>query len=48
MSSPNVATGQDSEIPVLEDISEEEVEAAPASKSKEMAPKVVKLKVPQK
>ena len=48
MSSPNVASRQDSENPALEDISEEEVEAAPAGKSKEMTPKVAKLKVPQK
>ena len=33
MASPNVAAGQDSEIPALEDISEEEVETARASKS---------------
>ena len=46
MASPNVAAGQDSEIPVLEDILEEEVEKARASKSKEMTPKVAKLKVP--
>ena len=48
MSSPNVATRQDSEIPVLEDISEEEVETAQAGKSKEMTPKATKLKVPRK
>ena len=48
MSSPNVATRQDSEIPVLEDILEEEVETARAGKSKEMTHKAVKLKVPQK
>ena len=48
MSSPNVATGQDSEIPELEDILEEEVEAAPAGKSKEKSFKVAKLEVPRK
>ena len=48
MASPNVAAGQDSKIPVLEDISEEEVEMARAGKSKEMTPKVAKLKVPRK
>ena len=48
MASPNIAAGQDSEIPALEDISEEEVEMAHASKSKEITPKVAKLKVPQK
>ena len=48
MASPIVAAEQDSEIPVLEDISEEEVEMACACKSKEMTPKVAKLQVPQK
>ena len=48
MVSPNVAAGQDSKILALEDISEEEVETACAGKSKEMTPKVAKLKVPQK
>ena len=48
MASPNVAAGQDSEIPALEDISEEEVETAHAGKSKETTPKVAKLKVPRK
>ena len=48
VSSPNVATGQDSEIPALEDITNEEVEAAPAGGSKETTPKGMKLKVPQK
>ena len=48
VSSPNVATGQDSEIPALEDITNEEVEAAPAGGSKETTPKGTKLKVPQK
>ena len=48
MASPNVAAEQFSEIQALEDISEEEVEMARAEKSKEMTPKVAKLKVPQK
>ena len=48
MVSPNIAAGQDSKIPVLEDISQEEVEMARAGKRKEMTPKVAKLKVPQK
>ena len=48
MASPNVAAEQVSEILALEDISEEEVEAARAKKSKDMTPKVAKLKVPQK
>ena len=48
MSSPNVATGQDSEILALEDITDEEVEAASASRSKETTPKGTKLKVPRK
>ena len=48
VSSPNVVTGQDSEIPALEDITDEEVEAAPAGGSKETTPKGMKLKVPQK
>ena len=48
MASPNVAAGQDSKIPALEDILEEEVETAHAGKSKEMTPKVAKLKVPRK
>ena len=45
---PNVAAEQDSEIPALEDILEEEVETARVGKSKEMTPKVAKLQVPQK
>ena len=36
------------ENPVLEDISEEEVEMARVGKSKEMTPKVAKLQVPRK
>ena len=47
MTSPSVATGQDSEIPALEDITDEEVEAASAGRSKETTPKGTKLKVPQ-
>ena len=46
--SPSVATGQDSEIPALEDITNEEVEQASAGGSKETTPKGAKLKVPQK
>ena len=46
--SPSVATSQDSEIPALEYITNEEVEAAPAGISKETTPKGVKLKVPRK
>ena len=42
MVSPNVSGKQASEIPELEDISEEEAETARAKSS----PKVVKLKVP--
>ena len=45
--SPNVAA-EVSEIPALEDISEEEGETARAEKSKDMTPKVAKLKVPRK
>ena len=48
MASPDVAAKQVSEILVLEDISEEEVEMARVGKSKETTPKVVKLQVPQK
>ena len=46
VSPPNVATGQASEILALEDITNEEVEAAPAGRSKETTPKGMKLKVP--
>ena len=48
VTSPSVVTGQDSEIPTLEDITDEEVEAASAGGSKETTPKGAKLKVPQK
>ena len=48
MTSPSVSTGQGSEIPALEDITNEEVEQASAGGSKEATPKGVKLKVPQK
>ena len=44
----STVTGEGIDIPVLEDISEEEMEVAPASGSKEATPKGVKLKVPQK
>ena len=46
MVSPNVSGEQVSEIPELEDISEEEVETACVEKSKDITPKVAKLKVP--
>ena len=45
---PNVAIGGDVEIPVLEDVTDEEVEVTSASGSKEMTPRQTKLKVPQK
>ena len=45
--SPNVAA-EVSEILALEDISEEEGETARVGKSKDMTPKVAKVKVPQK
>ena len=48
MVSPNVSGKRVSEIPELEDVSEEEVETARAEKSKDTAPKVAKLKVPRK
>ena len=48
MASPDVAAEQVSEIPVLEDISEEEGEMARAKKSRDTTPKAAKLKVPQK
>ena len=44
MVSPNLSQEQASEIPEIEDISEEEAETARAKSS----PKVAKLKVPQK
>ena len=46
VTSPSVATGQGSEIPALEDITDEEVEVASAGGSKETTPKEAKLKVP--
>ena len=46
--SPSVVTGQDSGIPALEDITDEEVEAASAGRSKETTLKEAKLKVSQK
>ena len=46
--SPSIATGQESEVPALEDISEEEVEVVSAGGSKETTPKGAKLKVPRK
>ena len=48
MVSPNVTGEQVSEIPELEDISEEEAEMAHAEKSKDTTLKVAKLKVPRK
>ena len=45
---PSVVAGEDSRIPVLEDITDEEAEAASASGSKETTPKEAKLKVPRK
>ena len=48
MVSPNVSGKRVSEIPELEDVSEEEVEMARVEKSKDTTPKVAKLKVPQK
>ena len=39
---------RDVEIPVLEDVTDEEVEVMSASESKEATPKESKLKVPQK
>ena len=47
MVSPNVSGEQVSEIPELEDISEEEAEMARAEKSKDTTLKVARLKVPQ-
>ena len=46
VTSPSVATGQGSEIPALEDITNKEVEQASAGESKEATPKGTKLKVP--
>ena len=48
VTSPSVVTGEDSGIPALEDITNEEVEAASADGSKETTPKETKLKVPRK
>ena len=48
MMPPIVATGQSSEIPALEDITNKEMEVASAGGSKETTPKEAKLKVPQK
>ena len=45
VTSPSVVAGQDSEIPALEDITDEKVEVASASGSKETR-KGAKLKVP--
>ena len=44
---PGVAIG-DAEIPVLENITDEEVELTSASECKEATPKQSKLKVPRK
>ena len=46
--SPSVGIDKDSEVPALEDITDEEVEAASAGGSKDTAPKEAKLKVPRK
>ena len=48
MTPPSVVAGEDSGIPVLEDVTDEEVEVASAGRSKETTPKVAKLKVPRK
>ena len=48
MVSPNVSGKRVSEIPELEDVSEEEAETACVEKSKDMTLKVAKLKVPRK
>ena len=42
------ATIRDIEIPVLEDVTDEEAEGMSASESKKVTPKQSKLKVPQK
>ena len=47
MTSPNV-TREVGEMLILEDITDEEMEAASADRSKESVPKEVKPKVPQK
>ena len=46
--SPNVSGERVSEIPELEDVSEEAAEMARVEKSKDTALKVAKLKVPRK
>ena len=43
---PSTAIGGNAEIPVLEDITDEEAEVTLASKGKETASKWTKLKVP--
>ena len=45
---PSMATGGDTGIPVLEDVTDEEAEVTSASDSKETTPRQTKLKVPQK
>ena len=44
----STATMRDVEIPILEDVTDEEVEGMLASESKKATPKQSKLKVPQK
>ena len=44
---PSVAIGGDAEIPVLEDITDEEAEVTSASEGKETTSRWSKLKVPQ-
>ena len=46
MVSPNVSGERVSKIPELEDVSEEEAGMTRVEKSKDMTPKVAKLKVP--
>ena len=43
-----VAIGGDAGIPVLEDITDEEVEVKPSGEGKEMTSRWTKLKVPRK
>ena len=45
---PSAAIGGGAGIPVLEDITDEEVEVMSASEGKETTPRQTKLKVPQK
>ena len=45
---PSMAIGGDAEVPVLEDITDEEVEVTSASKGKETTSRWSKLKVPRK